>query len=96
MKAFLFPFLALVLSGSMQLLHSAPAQSDSLSRRVCAERKENRPPWQREHYAFAMSIDGEHCGWAYEHENVKYAIPQAIRTCKRYAGKVPCKLVYAK
>jgi hypothetical protein len=88
--------LCLFLSGLMLASMSASALADSLSRRVCAERKENKPAWQKEHYAFAMSADSEHCGWSYGHKKVKYAIPEALRTCKRYAGKSPCKIVYSK
>jgi hypothetical protein len=75
------------------------AHASEFGKKICDERRENKPAWQKEHYAFAITADGEHCGWAHGWEAVKYAIPTAIRYCKQNAKreqKPTCKIVYAK
>jgi len=84
---------------SIAVAFTATAGASEVSKRVCSERKENKPRWQKEHYAFAITADGEHCGWSYDMEAANYAAHAAVRNCKRHSNreqKKTCKLDYSK
>ena len=95
------PYRTIVLILALAAASSVPVSvhASDLGKRVCAERKANQPAWQKEHYAFAMTANGEHCGWGHGYKKVNYAIHAALRWCKRNASmgeKKTCRIVYAK
>jgi hypothetical protein len=80
---------------ALAIVTGSDVAASELSVRVCRERMNNLPAWQKGHYAFAINAEKDHCGWKWNADSPNHASATALRGCNS-KSRSQCVLVYVR